>query len=167
MYDQSPAGFGVVLLFKINYSMKKFVIAVSVLLCLATGAVAQKAAVFTPAEGAIHGYDPVAYFKESKPVKGDAKYVYTWNAADWYFVNQQNLDAFKANPEKFAPQYGGYCAYGLADGHKAPTDPEAWTIVDNKLYLNYNKNVQQLWKKKQDVYIQTADKKWPALKDKE
>ena len=128
---------------------------------------AQNTEIFSNKKGAINGYDAVAYFKESKPVKGDTKYTYTWNAATWYFASQQNLDAFKANPEKFAPQYGGYCAYGLADGHKAPTDPEAWTIVDNKLYLNYNKNVQQSWKKKQDVYIQTADKKWPALKDKE
>ena len=131
------------------------------------GAVAQKAAVFTPVEGAIHGYDPVAYFKEGKPMKGDTKYKYTWNAADWYFTSQQNLEAFKANPEKFAPQYGGYCAYGLADGHKAPTDPEAWSIVDKKLYLNYNKAVQQSWKKKQGEFIQSADKKWPLLKDKE
>ena len=147
--------------------MKNLVFAVGFLLFISTGSFAQKSAVFNPSEGAIHGYDPVAYFTESKAVKGDAKFTYTWNTVTWYFASQQNLDAFKANPEKFAPQYGGYCAFGLADGHKAPTDPEAWTILDNKLYLNYNKNVQQSWKKKSQEYIQVADKKWPLLKDKE
>ena len=147
--------------------MKNAVFAMGFLICISTGCFAQKSPVFNPSEGAIHGYDPVAYFTESKAVKGDTKFTYTWNTATWYFASQQNLDAFKANPEKFAPQYGGYCAYGLADGHKAPTDPEAWTIVDKKLYLNYNKNVQQSWKKKTQEFIEAADKKWPLLKDKE
>jgi len=147
--------------------MKKVVVAMSFLLFASLAAFAQQSAVFNPSEGAIHGYDPVAYFKENKPVKGDKQYAYSWNSATWYFASQQNLDAFKASPEKFAPQYGGYCAYGLADGHKAPTDPQAWLIADGKLYLNYNKDVQQIWKKKQAEYIQKADKNWPQLKDKE
>ena len=66
----------------------------------------------------------------------------------------------------YAPQYGGYCAYGLADGHKAPTDPQAWTIVNGKLYLNYDKDVQQSWNKKQREYILKADSLWPEIKDK-
>ena len=74
---------------------------------------------------------------------------------------------YKASPEKYAPQYGGYCAYGLADGHKAPTDPTAWTISDGKLYLNYNKDVQTSWLKDKNNYIIVANKKWPGLKDKE
>ena len=147
--------------------MKKILLMSGFLLLAVAGSFAQKSAVFNPAEGAIHGYDPVAYFKESKPVKGDKKYSLPWNSATWYFASQENLDAFKASPEKFAPQYGGYCAYGLAGGHKAPTDPEAWLIKDDKLYLNYNKDVQVMWKKKQAEYIVTADKLWPTLKDKE
>jgi YHS domain-containing protein len=147
--------------------MKKIVWMMGFVFLMSVIILAQKSAVFNPAEGAIHGYDPVAYFKESKAVKGDKQYAYAWNSAAWYFSNQQNLDAFKANPEKFAPQYGGYCAYGLADGHKAPTDPQAWLIADGKLYLNYNKDVQQIWKKKQAEYIRTADKNWIAIKDKE
>ena len=147
--------------------MKKAIIVVGYILFASLAAISQKSAVFNPSEGAIHGYDPVAYFNESKPVKGEMKYSYTWNSATWYFSNQQNLDSFKLSPEKFAPQYGGYCAYGLADGHKAPTDPAAWLIADGKLYLNYNKSVQQMWKKKQAAYIEAADKNWPALKDKE
>ncbi len=147
--------------------MKKILLMSGFLLLASVATFAQKSAVFNPSEGAIHGYDPVAYFKESKPVKGDKKYFLSWNSATWYFANQANLDAFKANPEKFAPQYGGYCAYGLAGGHKAPTDPEAWLIKDGKLYLNYNKDVQVMWKKKQAEYIETADKNWPVIKDKE
>ena len=147
--------------------MKKILLMSGFLLLVLANTFAQKSAVFAPVEGAIHGYDPVAYFTDSKPVKGDKKYSLLWNSATWYFVNQANLEAFKKNPEKFAPQYGGYCAYGLAGGHKAPTDPEAWLIKDGKLYLNYNKDVQVMWKKNQAAYIETADKNWPALKDKE
>ena len=128
---------------------------------------AQKSAVYISADQAIHGYDPVAYFKEHKPVKGDPKYAYVWNGATWIFSTQQNLDAFKLNPAYFAPQYGGYCAYGLADGHKAPTDPQAWTIVDNKLYLNYDKDVQQKWNKNQGAYILQANTNWTKIKNKD
>jgi YHS domain-containing protein len=147
--------------------MKKVIVSMSFLFFMSFAVLAQKSVVFNPSEGAIHGYDPVAYFKESKAIKGDKKYSYLWNSATWYFSTQQNLDAFKANPEKFSPQYGGYCAYGLANGHKAPTDPEAWLVTDGKLYLNYSKDVQVKWKQKQAGYIQTADKLWPGLKDKE
>src|SRR5258706_2329651 len=91
---------------------------------------AQKSEVFNPSNGAIHGYDPVAYFTENKPVKGNEKITFMWKGAIWYFSNNQNREVFKANPEKYAPQYGGYCAYGMADGHKASTSPDAWTILD-------------------------------------
>lgn len=139
----------------------------SLLFVISLAAVAQKSEVFNPSDGAIHGYDPVAYFKENKPVKGDKKYSYSWKSANWYFASQQNLDAFKANPVMYAPQYGGYCAFGLANGHKATTDPDAWLISDGKLYLNYNKDVQVKWKQKQSEYIRSADKIWPEIKDKE
>jgi YHS domain-containing protein len=128
---------------------------------------AQKSPVFIAGGAVIHGYDAVAYFKDGKAVKGDSLWSFEWNGASWHFANQQNLQAFIASPEKFAPQYGGYCAYGMADGHKAPSDPQAWMIVDGKLYFNYNKTVQQLWIKKQEAFIQTANKNWPLLKDRE
>ena len=147
--------------------MKRLIVSMSFFLFISIAALAQKSEVFNPSDGAIHGYDPVAYFKESKPVKGDKKYSLSWNSANWYFASQQNLDAFKANPGMYAPQYGGYCAYGLANGHKATTEPDAWLISDGKLYLNYNKDVQVKWKEKQAEYIQTADKIWPGIKDKE
>ena len=128
---------------------------------------AQQSEVFIKDGNAIQGYDPVAYFKESKPVKGNEQFNFKWNDANWIFSSQQNLDSFKLNPEKFAPQYGGYCAYGMSDGHKAPTNPEAWTIVDGKLYLNYNSKVKVYWNKELAKRIEDADKNWPVLKNKE
>src|SRR5574339_457945 len=78
--------------------------------------------VFATTEGAINGYDPVSYFKDGKPAKGDQEYSYNWKDANWYFVSEENLSMFKANPEQYAPQFGGYCAYGMANGNKAPTE---------------------------------------------
>lgn len=128
---------------------------------------AQKAEVFSTSDGAIRGYDAVEYFKQGKAIKGNPENVFLWKDAKWYFSSKENLALFKTNPEQYAPQYGGYCAYGLADGHKATTSPDAFTILDGKLYLNYDKAVRQLWNKKQKEYIQTADKNWPGLKNKE
>jgi YHS domain-containing protein len=134
-------------------------------LCLST--FAQKSPVFNSPQGAIRGYDPVAYFKEGKPVKGKTELSFTWKGTDWHFANQQNRKAFQESPEKYAPQFGGYCAYGMAEGHKAPTDPQAWTIVDDKLYLNYNPEVKKLWNAKQPENIKAANKNWPGLANKE
>ena len=128
---------------------------------------AQKSEVFIKSGVAIRGYDPVAYFKEGQAIEGKDQFVYNWNEAEWHFFNQLNLDSFKTNPQKFAPQYGGYCAYGMSEGHKAPTDPNAWTIVNGKLYFNYSLKVRELWRDKKEEKIETADKNWPALKDKE
>ena len=128
---------------------------------------AQKSELFIKSGEAISGYDPIAYFKEGQAIEGKDQFHYNWHGADWHFSNQQNLDSFKMNPQKYAPQYGGYCAYGMYQGHKAPTDPNAWTIVNGKLYLNYNLKVRELWRDKKEEKIETADKKWPELKDKE
>lgn len=137
----------------------------SLLFVLATlAAVAQKPEVFSTKEGAIQGYDPVAFFKESKPVIGKKELTYLYKDATWHFSTQENLNAFTSDPERFAPQYGGYCAYGTASGHKSPTQPETWTIVDHKLYFNYNKDVQKLWNKDQRSLIEKATKNWPTVK---
>jgi len=128
---------------------------------------AQQAEVFSKSGVAIRGYDAVAYFKEGKPVKGDEQFSFKWNDANWIFSSRENLDSFKLNPEKFAPQYGGYCAYGVSEDHKAPTDPEAWTIVNGKLYLNYSLKVKEMWNKNQSVRIEDANKNWVHLKNKE
>ncbi|MDZ7343106.1 MAG: YHS domain-containing protein, partial [candidate division KSB1 bacterium] len=106
-------------------------------------------------------------FTVSKPVKGDSKFEYKWMGATFRFSTKENLDLFKKEPEKYAPQYGGYCAYAISQNYTAPVDPEAWDIVNGKLYLNYSKSVQKKWKEKRDEYIALADKNWPALKAKE
>jgi YHS domain-containing protein len=143
------------------------IIHVLIVLLISLKLSAQKAEVFQKDGAAIRGYDPVAFFTEGKPVKGDEKYTYEWKEARWLFSSRSNLDQFKLNPEKFAPQYGGYCAYGMADGHKAPTETETWTIVDNKLYFNYNKKVKEFWSKDTKGMIEKADSNWPRLKNVE
>jgi len=112
---------------------------------------------------AVSGYDPVAYFTEGKPVEGRSDFEYEWNGATWRFVDQNNLDTFKANPEVYAPQYGGYCAWAVAQGSTASSDPDAWRIVDGKLYLNYSKSVQEKWLQDISGNIAKADKNWPAV----
>ncbi|HLG38678.1 MAG TPA: YHS domain-containing (seleno)protein [Chitinophagaceae bacterium] len=147
--------------------MKKNIILLFLTLTIYLAASAQISPIFIKDDKAIRGYDPVAYFTENKPVEGKPEFVYTWGSANWYFSSQQNLDSFKVNPERYAPQYGGYCAYGLSEGHKAPTSVDAWKIVNGKLYLNYNIKVRELWSKNREERIETANKNWPDLKDKE
>ncbi|MEZ4772283.1 MAG: YHS domain-containing (seleno)protein [Bacteroidia bacterium] len=148
-----------------NLSKTSFLTAFFILAILSYGC-SQKSdsEVFSTKEGAIKGYDPVAYFTEAKPVKGSETYSFEWNGAIWRFSSAENLATFQANPEKYAPQYGGYCAYGVADGHKAPISPDAFTILDGKLYLNYNQQVQDRWNKDQKEYINTANEKWETVK---
>lgn len=127
----------------------------------------QRSPVFVTDGQAVRGYDVVAFFTESKPVKGSPEFVFRWMDADWLFASKANLDRFKADPEKYAPQYGGYCAYGTAEGHKAPTQIDTWTIADGKLYLNYNDQVKKLWLKDQTGMIRKADQNWPLIRDRE
>jgi YHS domain-containing protein len=128
-------------------------------------AFSQQPEVFSTDAGALQGYDPVAFFKESKPVMGNKEFTCSWKEATWYFSTEENLNLFKADPARYAPQYGGWCAYGTAAGHKSPTQPETWSIVNNKLYFNYNKEVQKLWNKNQKGLIDQADKNWPKVKN--
>ncbi len=143
--------------------MKKFGIGILLLLCV-NMAFAQE--IFQTKAGAIKGYDPVAYFTESKPVKGNDIYTTDWHGATWYFSSQKNLEVFKSNPEKYAPAYGGYCAFGVASGYKVKIEPEAWAIVDGTLYLNYDLGVQKDWNADRAGFIEKANKNWSELKDK-
>lgn len=127
---------------------------------------AQTPAYFNSDGVAIKGHDPVAYFSDKAATPGSKQFAYTWQGTEWRFKNQANLDTFKANPEKYAPQFGGYCAYGASENHKSPTDPAAFTIVNDKLYLNYNLKVKELWSKDIKGRIETAEKNWVTLKDK-
>ncbi|NOT94079.1 YHS domain-containing (seleno)protein [Ferruginibacter sp.] len=109
---------------------------------------------------AIKGYDPVAYFLQHTAVEGSHGFTADWSGSKWKFISQANLDSFKISPEKYAPQFGGYCAYGCSEGHKSPTDPNAWTVTGNKLYLNYNLKVKELWIKDTANRIKAANEYW-------
>ncbi len=111
---------------------------------------------------ALSGYDAVAYFTESKAVKGDPRFEHRWSGVRWRFASAAHRDAFALSPEKYAPQYGGYCAYAASRNYAAPTDPEAWKVVDGKLYLNYSKEVRELWEKEIPEAIGRADRNWPG-----
>lgn len=147
--------------------MKKLFNIVAILLFTFYGAKAQKSEIFAPGGKAIKGYDPIAFFKESKAIKGADSLSYRWKEADWLFSSKENLETFKASPEKYAPQYGGYCAYGTAENHKAPTQTDTWTVINDKLYFNYNGKVKEMWSKDQKALIEKADKNWPDLKGKQ
>jgi YHS domain-containing protein len=121
--------------------------------------------VFATKEGAINGYDPVAFFTESKHIVGKKEISLMWKEQMWHFSSTENRDTFKANPEKYEPQFGGYCAYGMSRGYKAKTDADAWTIADGKLYLNYNLEVKKIWSEKQNDLIDKANKTWPSVKN--
>ncbi len=115
---------------------------------------------------AIKGYDPVAYFTDSRPVRGMPEFKYVWKSAEWRFASSDHLEMFKKDPEKYAPRYGGYCAYAISQGKTADIDPEAWTIYEGKLYLNLDKDVQKLWEKDMQEYIRKADENWPRMLSK-
>ena len=106
---------------------------------------------------AIRGYDSVAYFTEGKPVEGNSDYATEWMGATWQFSSEENLNTFIEEPESYAPQYGGYCAYGVAQGNLVKIEPELWTIVDDKLYLNFDKDIQEKWNKDIPGFIAKAD----------
>jgi YHS domain-containing protein len=112
---------------------------------------------------AIKGYDPVAYFTDGKPVAGKSDYEATWQGLRWRFATPAHRDAFATEPEKYAPQYAGYCALGMAMGVKYEIDPEQWTIVDGKLYLNYDRAGRDQFRKDLPTNIAKADSNWSKL----
>jgi YHS domain-containing protein len=112
---------------------------------------------------AIKGYDPVAYFTMDKPVKGDKNIKYEWKGAKWRFSTENHMKLFIEDPDKYAPRYGGYCAYGVAVDALFDIQPEAWSIVDGKLYLNKNLEVRETWKKDIPGNIKKADMNWPGV----
>ena len=115
---------------------------------------------------AIKGYDTVAYFTEGQAVEGDKQFSTEYKGANWLFSSQENLDLFVANPEKYAPQYGGYCAYAVSQNATASIQPEQFTIHEGKLYLNYNAKVNEKWLANKENFIEKADEFWPALLEK-
>jgi YHS domain-containing protein len=112
---------------------------------------------------AIDGSDPVAYFTEGKPVAGDPSITHDWMGVTWRFASAANKDSFIADPESYAPQYGGYCAWAVSEGYTASTTPEAWRVEDGKLYLNYSKRIQRRWEKDIPGNISRANANWPGV----
>lgn len=112
---------------------------------------------------ALSGYDTVAYFTQGKPVKGSSEFTTEYQGAKWQFANAANLATFKSNPTKYAPQYGGYCAWAAAGGNLAAGNPQHWDITDGKLYLNYNQSIQDQWLGNKANFIADADKKFSGL----
>jgi YHS domain-containing protein len=111
----------------------------------------------------VRGIDVVAYFTAGDAMPGDPAFKHDWNGAIWHFASAENRDAFAADPARYAPQYGGFCAWAVANNYTAPIDPDAWRIVDGKLYLNYSRAIRLRWDMMRQSNIAKGDANWPAL----
>ena len=143
----------------------KIVSALTLLLLATTVLAADPIETGTFNNNAIYGYDTVAYFTDNKAVKGNKKINYEWRGAQWHFATQAHRDMFVSDPEKYAPQYGGYCAYAVPDGSLVGIDEDAFTIHEGKLYLNYSQSVMDKWRAEMSRYIAEADALYPTLVD--
>ncbi len=126
-------------------------------------AAAQAAQVNADGGVAVRGTDVVAYVTQGQPVPGRAEFSHAWRGATWRFASAAHRDLFAADPERYAPAYGGFCAFAVSEGYTAPIDPAAWKIVDGRLYLNYNQSVQRRWERDIPGRISSADANWPGL----
>lgn len=147
---------------------ESFALALLLALALLAGPPAQAAWAAAPVNAswrglAIKGHDPVAYFEEGKPAEGRPEHAFSWMGAAWRFASARNKEAFQADPGRYAPQYGGYCAWAVSQGYTADIDPAAWKVVNGKLYLNYSQDVQKNWAKDIPGHIAKADKNWPGV----
>jgi hypothetical protein len=115
---------------------------------------------------AVHGYDAVAYHTGGRPTRGVANFEHHWNGAIWRFATAANRDAFAGDPARYAPEFGGYCAYAVSRGYTADIDPEAWRIVDGRLFLNYSRRVQRLWEENLTGNILKGRANWPGVLEK-
>jgi YHS domain-containing protein len=118
---------------------------------------------YEPSGVAVRGYDTVAYFTQGKPTEGKEAFETEWRGAKWRFASQEHLDLFVTNPDKYAPQYGGYCAYGVAVGNLVKIEPDLWDIIDGKLYLNYDEDLQEKWRVDIPGYIVKANEIFDQL----
>lgn len=112
---------------------------------------------------ALEGYDAVAYHTEGEAIRGNRNFRTEWRGVEWRFVSQANLDLFLADPDRYAPQYGGYCSWAMAQGYGAKGDPLAWDIVDGRLYLNYNREIQERWQQDPEGFITQGDENYPHV----
>jgi len=117
----------------------------------------------TPSGVALQGYDPVAYFTDGKPVMGNNAHTYLWQGVPWKFSSTEHQAAFAADPERYAPQFGGYCAFAVSRGTTADGDPHQWAIVDDKLYVNNNAFAMTLWNRDRSDNIEAGKVNWPLI----
>ncbi|MEL6478070.1 MAG: YHS domain-containing (seleno)protein [Pseudomonadota bacterium] len=145
--------------------IRTILLTLSLLVALpATAGELRQAEIWTDLYGvALKGYDPVAYHLDARPVKGDPALEVEWKGAKWHFASAANRDRFVGDPERWAPQYGGYCAWAIVEDRFAPINPEIFKVVDGKLYLNLNMRVHNLWLDKMEIFITRADEKWPEV----
>ncbi|WP_170474782.1 YHS domain-containing (seleno)protein [Ruegeria arenilitoris] len=147
--------------------IKSIISGVALSVAIASSALAAGVELNTSTTGlALQGYDPVAYFTEGQPTKGDWQITTLHNDATYRFANEDNKTAFEANPEAYLPAYGGYCAFGAAMGFKFDGDPNYWKIVDNKLYLNLSEGIQKRWEGDIPGFIEQASNNWETIADK-
>ncbi|MBL8545878.1 MAG: YHS domain-containing protein [Hyphomonadaceae bacterium] len=112
---------------------------------------------------AVGGYDPVAYFTDGRPVRGTTQFRITHQGYEYRFASAEHLMAFRANPSRYLPQYGGYCAWAVSQGYTASGNPNNWRIVDGRLYLNYNAEIQTRWEGDIPRHIRSANGNWPSV----
>ncbi|WP_420602351.1 YHS domain-containing (seleno)protein [Flagellimonas sp.] len=109
---------------------------------------------------AINGYDPVAYFTHNEAVLGNETYTYDWNNAKWNFSSEENKQLFTENPEKYAPQFGGYCAFAISKGFTANSSPDSFELINDKLYLFDNEDVKLSWKENLEENLRVSEENW-------
>ena len=143
---------------------RKITVTILLMLGLAmAGANAMEPPIYAENGFAINGYDPVVYIENITAKEGSKEFSYDWMGATWKFISAENLDKFMTSPEDYAPQYGGYCAYAVAKGYTATTEPDAFTVHEGKLYLNYNKSVERVWRQNMVNFIEDGDQNWPGV----
>jgi YHS domain-containing protein len=155
---------------KFNMRSRAAVIVIIALFAAACGSLAYNSAtqfISKSADGlAIEGYDAVAYRTIESAAQGKPEYEFVWNGAKWLFVSEENRARFAANPESYAPEYGGFCAWSLSENSMMRADPKVWKVVDNKLYLIQNEMVKEVWEKSQPELIEKSNRNWQKMKDK-
>jgi YHS domain-containing protein len=145
-------------------SMTRFIVRFALHVLLLLAATVASAGDFFEKDGvALRSYDPVSYFTEGKPQQGLPTHSYVHKGSKFYFASADNRHLFAENPDGYAPQFGGYCAYGTAQGYKVSTQPDAFAVVDGKLYLNYNREVLQIWRQDVPGNIARAEENWPEV----
>ena len=142
---------------------RNFVVGLAVVPVLSSPALASTPPVYAEGGIAIDGSDAVAYFAGNGPVAGVAEFATSWSGAEWRFATAKNLENFQADPEAFAPQFGGYCAWAVSQGYTAATVPDAWTLHNGKLYLNFSRRIQRRWERDIPGNVAKGEANWPDV----